>query len=90
MEDMCLVHQTETDKLHKKLKWYSENQELLDRDADSLKNKREEVKELRDVTERLEKENDSLRKEKTCNQSQKSTDTTTINDLKRQVLIIFL
>ena len=82
---MELAHQSETSKLHKKLKWYSENQELLDRDTGTLKSKREELKDLRDVTERLEQENERLRKERKANRSQKNNDSTNIIDLKRQV-----
>ena len=89
MEEMRLAHQSETAKLHKKLVWYCENQELLDRDTGALKNKREEVKELRDVIARLEQENNRLRKERTTNRSEKNTDNTTINDLKRQVFFIY-
>ncbi|XP_066915883.1 centrosomal protein of 162 kDa-like isoform X2 [Clytia hemisphaerica] len=85
IEEMQILHKEETSKLHKKLKWYSENQQLLDRDMVVLKDKRDEIKELRELVDRLETENQRLRKDKASNQSEKNSDSTTILDLKRQV-----
>ena len=90
IEEMKILHKEEAEKLHKKLKWYSENQQLLDRDMVVLKDKRDEVKELRELVDRLENENQRLRKDKAANQSEKNSDSTTILDLKRQVSNICL
>ena len=90
IEEMKILHKEEAEKLHKKLKWYSENQQLLDRDMAVLKDKRDEIKELRELVDRLENENQRLRKDKAANQSEKNSDSTTILDLKRQVSNIYL
>ena len=85
MEEMKSAHDSESEKLHKKLKWYCENQELLDSDVALLKDKRNEIKELRELVDRLEAENTRLRREMTLNQSDKNSNNTVILDLKRQV-----
>lgn len=76
--------------MHKKLRWYSENQELLDRDLKGLKDKREEIKELRTLVERLETENKKLKKEKVAKNAENNSDQTKMKDLQRQVNIILL
>jgi len=88
MEEMKSSHNLELEKLHKKLKWYGENQELLDSDMALLKDKRNEIKELRELVDRLESENVRLRKEMTTNKSDKNSDNTKILDLKRQVCVL--
>ena len=44
------------DAMKKKLKWYAENQQLLDKDAALLKAKNEEVKQLKTTLASLETE----------------------------------
>ncbi len=46
----------EIDVLRKKLKWYSENQQMLDKDVVLLKAKNEEIKQLKATLELLETE----------------------------------
>jgi len=46
-------HQKEVESLQKKLKWYVENQELLDRDAALLKQKDAEITQLTEKLQQL-------------------------------------
>lgn len=90
MEDLKSEHATELEKLNKKLRWYSENQQLLDRDLADLKDKREEIKELRTLVDRLESENKNLRKDKVVKNAENNSDQTKMKDLQRQVTIFFV
>lgn len=45
-QELQKKHNQETERLQKKLRWYAENQELLDRDAAALKEKDAELKRL--------------------------------------------
>ena len=83
LEDLKSTHELEIEKLKKKIKWYSENQELLDQDLKILTNQRNDIKELRELIERLEKENERLKR----NESTRKSDTNLVTDLKRQVRV---
>lgn len=75
----------EMESLKKKLKWYAENQQMLDKDAVALKEKDEEIKELRFKLSNL---NDDSGKKIVAiknNQKQRSVDAKKIQDLERQV-----
>ncbi len=62
-----------------------ENQELLDKDAVILKQKNEEIKELKDLVERLEAERGNINMEKDKKEKERAGDAKRIQDLERQV-----
>jgi protein QN1 len=49
-------HQKEVERLNKKLKWFAENQELLDKDKATLAAKDHEIKELKVKLQRAQSE----------------------------------
>lgn len=79
------THANEINRLNRKLAWYIENQELLDKDAALLKNKNEEIKELKDLVERLEAERGTIKQEKERKEKERTGDAKRIQDLERQV-----
>lgn len=89
IDDLTSAHALELEKVNKKLRWYSENQRLLDQDLSDLKEKREEIKELRTLVERLEGENKKLKKDKLVKAAEKNSSETKIKDLQRQVNVAF-
>ena len=56
MQDIEKKYEIDLEKLNRKLKWYAENQDLLDKDSEQLKKKDAEIKELRDKVEFLQTE----------------------------------
>uniref|UniRef100_A0A7N9AVL2 Centrosomal protein of 162 kDa n=1 Tax=Mastacembelus armatus TaxID=205130 RepID=A0A7N9AVL2_9TELE len=87
--EMCVLedkHREEVSALKKKLQWFAENQELLDRDASRLKAATAEIHQLREQVDKLKMEvskrssSSQLRKAK-----DKSADTKRMQDLERQV-----
>ena len=56
IQDLVKSHKEELDKMNRKLKWYAENQELLDRDSHQLKEKDLEIKHLQAVISNLQSE----------------------------------
>ncbi|XP_033113259.1 centrosomal protein of 162 kDa-like [Anneissia japonica] len=75
----------EVDKLKKKLKWYAENQDLLDKDYQSLKEKDEQLKMLRDELENYRKEKSQKSTETQRRAQERAADARRIQDLQRQV-----
>uniref|UniRef100_A0A8C8VNQ7 Centrosomal protein of 162 kDa n=1 Tax=Pelusios castaneus TaxID=367368 RepID=A0A8C8VNQ7_9SAUR len=71
--------------LKKRLQWYAENQELLDRDATRLKDAKEEIEKLKLQVDRLRTEagNQSLQQKKRL--KDRAADAKRIQDLERQV-----
>ena len=67
------------------MKWYSENQQLIDQDAVELTNKRQEIKELRELVDRLEEQNRRLRKEEIQSKNERQNENKKLSDLQRQV-----
>lgn len=53
MEDK---YKEEVDRLNRKLKWYGENQKLLDQDAKKLKAREEEISKLKTRIQELQSE----------------------------------
>ena len=49
-------HTEELEKLNRKLKWYAENQELLDKGIKTIKTKDEEIQKLKGRIEELQTE----------------------------------
>ena len=78
-------HASEIQRLNRKLAWYVENQELLDKDAAMLKEKNEEIKELKGLVERMEKERGNIHMEKDKKDKERAGDAKRIQDLERQV-----
>ncbi|CAH1798164.1 unnamed protein product, partial [Owenia fusiformis] len=75
----------EVERLKKRVKWYAENQDLLDRDASIIQTKEEEIVQLKKQLAQIrnkasEKENDIKIKAK-----ERSTESKKIQDLQRQV-----
>ena len=67
------------------MKWYSENQQLIDQDAVELTNKRQEIKELRELVDGLEEQNRRLRKEEIQSKNERQNENKKLSDLQRQV-----
>ena len=85
IEKIKAQHTAEIEKLNKRLKWYSENQQLIDQDAVELTNKRQEIKELRELVDRLEEQNRRLRKEEIQSKNERQNENKKLSDLQRQV-----
>ena len=85
MKEIESGHATEIQRLNRKLAWYVENQELLDKDAVILKQKNEEINELKDLVERMEAERGSINKQKDKKDKERAGDAKRIQDLERQV-----
>ena len=86
IEKIKAQHTAEIEKLNKRLKWYSENQQLIDQDAVELTNKRQEIKELRELVDRLDEEqNRRLRKEEIQSKNERQNENKKLSDLQRQV-----
>ncbi|EDO46717.1 predicted protein, partial [Nematostella vectensis] len=84
-EDLKLRYEDEIDRLNRKLKWYAENQQLLDHDAAALKEKDKELKELRETVSRLRAQQGSAATERRQRSAERSSDAKRIQDLQRQV-----
>ncbi|KAM4736119.1 centrosomal protein of 162 kDa [Anableps anableps] len=78
-------HREEVAALKKKLQWFAENQELLDRDADRLKAATAEILQLKEQVENLKKEVDKKSSEQQRKARGRSADTKRMQDLQRQV-----
>ena len=85
IEKIKAQHTAEIEKLNKRLKWYSENQQLIDQDAVELTNKRQEIKELRELVDHLEEQNRRLRKEEIQSKNERQNENKKLSDLQRQV-----
>ena len=62
-----------------------ENQDLLDKDTASLKQKDEEIQELRELVNRLEAERGKTTLEKDKKEKERALDAKRVQDLERQV-----
>ncbi|XP_035984615.1 centrosomal protein of 162 kDa isoform X4 [Fundulus heteroclitus] len=78
-------HQEEVAALKKKLQWFSENQELLDRDAGRLKAATAEILQLKEQVEKLKQEVGKRSSEQQRKTRHRSADTRRMQDLQRQV-----
>ncbi|XP_030580549.1 centrosomal protein of 162 kDa isoform X2 [Archocentrus centrarchus] len=85
--EVCVLedkHQEEVAALKKKLQWFAENQELLDRDAARLKAAAAEIPQLREQVEKLKQEV-GKRTSWQMKARDKSVDVKRMKDLERQV-----
>ncbi|KAL7394320.1 hypothetical protein ABVT39_024209 [Epinephelus coioides] len=78
-------HREEVTALKKKLQWFSENQELLDRDAGRLKAATAEIRRLNEQVEKLKMDVGRRSTEQQRKAKEKTSDTKRMQDLERQV-----
>lgn len=81
------THKEEISLLQKRLQWFSENQELLDRDAVRLKEANEEIEKLKLEVEKLKAESGNLSLQQKIHLKDRAADAKKIQDLERQVCI---
>ncbi|XP_030715283.1 centrosomal protein of 162 kDa isoform X1 [Globicephala melas] len=79
------THKQEISRLQKRLQWYAENQELLDKDAVRLKEANEEIEKLKLEVEKLKAESGNPSIQQKIRLKEKATDAKKIQDLERQV-----
>ncbi|XP_028280595.1 centrosomal protein of 162 kDa isoform X2 [Parambassis ranga] len=79
------THREEVAALKKKLQWFAENQELLDRDAARLKAATAEIHQLQEQVEKLNQDVSKRSNEKLRKTRSTSADTKRMQDLERQV-----
>uniref|UniRef100_A0A8D1ML12 Centrosomal protein of 162 kDa n=1 Tax=Sus scrofa TaxID=9823 RepID=A0A8D1ML12_PIG len=79
------THKQEISCLQKRLQWYAENQELLDKDAFRLKEANEEIEKLKLEVEKLKAESGNPSIQQKIRLKEKAADAKKIQDLERQV-----
>ncbi|KAM8777852.1 centrosomal protein of 162 kDa [Rhynchonycteris naso] len=79
------THKQEISRLQKRLQWYAENQELLDKDAIRLKEANEEIERLKLEVEKLKAESGNPSIQQKMRLKDKAADAKKIQDLERQV-----
>ncbi|XP_052043652.1 centrosomal protein of 162 kDa isoform X1 [Apodemus sylvaticus] len=79
------THKQEVSRLQKRLQWYAENQELLDKDAARLREATEETERLRSEIEKLKTESGSPATQQRLRSKERALDAKRIQDLERQV-----
>ncbi|PIK39974.1 putative centrosomal protein [Apostichopus japonicus] len=84
-QNLQLQHQKEVEDLQKKLKWYSENQELLDKDTIALREKDATIDRLREELEKRNKQMGTKTTDAQRRARERAADTKRIQDLERQV-----
>ncbi|KAL3882411.1 hypothetical protein ACJMK2_028754 [Sinanodonta woodiana] len=83
--DLEKKYEEEIGKLKKKLKWYMENQELLDEGAKNLRLKGDEIHKLKMRIEELQTETGKRMEESKIRARERAADAKKIQDLQRQV-----
>ncbi|XP_030014331.1 centrosomal protein of 162 kDa isoform X2 [Sphaeramia orbicularis] len=78
-------HREEVASLKKKLQWFAENQELLDRDTDRLKAATAEIHQLKEQVEKLKMNVGRRSSEQQKKSKEKAAETKRMQDLERQV-----
>ncbi|XP_004696581.1 centrosomal protein of 162 kDa [Echinops telfairi] len=79
------THKQEISRLQKRLQWYAENQELLDKDAVRLKEANEEIEKLKLEIEKLKTESGNPSIQQKLRLKDRAVDAKKIQDLERQV-----
>ncbi|XP_064144759.1 centrosomal protein of 162 kDa isoform X1 [Loxodonta africana] len=79
------THKQEISRLQKRLQWYAENQELLDKDAVRLKEANEEIEKFKLEIEKLKAESGNPSIQQKIRLKDKAVDAKKIQDLERQV-----
>ncbi|KAH9519419.1 hypothetical protein Btru_075490 [Bulinus truncatus] len=85
VKELELKHKQELDRLNKKLKWYVENQELLDKSNAKLRQKDDEISRLKMRLEDFKSEAGRKLEENKIRAKEKAADAKKIQDLERQV-----
>ncbi|VDI37735.1 protein QN1, partial [Mytilus galloprovincialis] len=75
----------ENERISRKLKWYAENQQILDKDAKILREKEEEIAKLKVRIEELKSETGKKKEENKTRAKERANDAKKIQDLQRQV-----
>ncbi|XP_063735241.1 centrosomal protein of 162 kDa [Eleginops maclovinus] len=78
-------HREEVSSLSKKLQWFAENQELLDRDAGRLKAATTQIQQLKEQVEKLKSDVGKRGSEAQTKTKDKTVETKRMQDLQRQV-----
>lgn len=78
-------YKEEIDRLSRKLKWYAENQKLLDQDAKKLKSRDEEISKLKSRIQDFQTETGKRLEENKMRSTERAKDAKKIQDLQRQV-----
>ncbi|KAM9666279.1 centrosomal protein of 162 kDa [Trichechus inunguis] len=79
------THKQEISRLQKRLQWYAENQELLDKDAARLKEANEQIEKLKLEIEKLKAESGNPSVQQKIRLKDRAVDAKKIQDLERQV-----
>ncbi|XP_023567734.1 centrosomal protein of 162 kDa isoform X2 [Octodon degus] len=79
------THKQEISNLQKRLQWYAENQELLDKDAVRLKEANEEIEKLKLEIEKLKAESGNPTTQQKLRSKDRASDAKRMQDLERQV-----
>ncbi|KAF6113140.1 centrosomal protein 162 [Phyllostomus discolor] len=79
------THKQEISRLQKRLQWYAENQELLDKDAVRLKEANEEIEKFKLEVEKLKAESGNPSIQQKIHLKDKAADAKKIQDLERQI-----
>lgn len=79
------THKQEISRLQKRLQWYAENQELLDKDAVRLREANEEIEKLKLEVEKLKAESGNPSIQQKIRLKDRAADAKKIQDLERQV-----
>ncbi|XP_073075475.1 centrosomal protein of 162 kDa isoform X4 [Manis javanica] len=79
------THKEEISLLQKRLQWFAENQELLDRDAVQLKEANEEIEKLKLEVEKLKAESRNPSLQQKIRLKDRAADAKKIQDLERQI-----
>lgn len=85
MTELESKYAAEIERMRGKLRWYAENQALLDRDTLALKKKEEEIGELKETVARLQAHHGQTVAERKQRGAERATDAKRIQDLERQV-----
>ncbi|XP_007668924.2 centrosomal protein of 162 kDa isoform X1 [Ornithorhynchus anatinus] len=79
------THKQEIGRLQKRLQWYAENQDLLDKDATRLREANEEIEKLKLQVEKLKTEAGDQSAQQKIRLKDRAVDAKKIQDLQRQV-----
>ncbi|XP_071506797.1 centrosomal protein of 162 kDa-like [Diadema antillarum] len=84
-QDLQVKYQREIESLQKKIRWYGENQELLDRDSAALREKDAEITDLKEKLKKGGSQGNSKTSEAQRRAKERAADAKKIQDLERQV-----
>ncbi|XP_063954593.1 centrosomal protein of 162 kDa-like [Lytechinus pictus] len=84
-KELQMKYEREMESLQKKVRWYTENQELLDRDAAALKEKDDQIAELKEQLKSGPNKPNSKNMEAQRRAKERAADAKKIQDLERQV-----